>query len=76
VLASNGPAVDFAERMKGAERVVVATATMVRAAWRENSHGDRLIVSQVALHGLHPIDMPTRVRYAVDSAKRESSVWT
>jgi hypothetical protein len=33
------------ERVAGAQRVVVATARSVVPEWRENSHGDRLIVS-------------------------------
>jgi hypothetical protein len=37
------------ERVAGAQRVVVATAREVRAEWRENSYGDRLIVSRVQL---------------------------
>ena len=37
------------ERVSGAERVVVATARSVSPEWRENSHGDRIIVSRVQL---------------------------
>jgi hypothetical protein len=37
------------QRVSGAERVVVATTRAVSAQWRENSHGDRLIVSRVEL---------------------------
>jgi hypothetical protein len=37
------------QRVSGAERVVVAKTRAVRAEWRENSHGDRLIVSRVEL---------------------------
>lgn len=37
------------ERIGGAERVVVATVRGVTPEWRENSHGDRLIVSRVQL---------------------------
>ena len=37
------------ERIAGAERVVVATAGAVAAEWRENEHGDRLIVSRIDL---------------------------
>ena len=36
-------------RVGGAERVVVATARSVTASWRENEHGDRIIVSRVQL---------------------------
>ena len=34
-------------RISGAESVVVATARSVTASWRENEHGDRIIVSRV-----------------------------
>ena len=37
------------QRIDGAERVVVATVRGVTPEWRENSHGDRLIVSKVQL---------------------------
>jgi len=37
------------ERVAGAQRVVVATTRAVHSEWRENSHGDRLIVSRVQL---------------------------
>ena len=37
------------ERVAGAETIVVATAREVTAEWRENEHGDRLIVSRVLL---------------------------
>jgi hypothetical protein len=37
------------ERVAGAQRVVVATARAVQPEWRENAHGDRLIVSRVQL---------------------------
>ena len=36
-------------RVSGAESVVVATARSVTASWRENEHGDRVIVSRVQL---------------------------
>jgi hypothetical protein len=36
-------------RVSGAESVVVATARSVTASWRENEHGDRIIVSRVQL---------------------------
>ena len=48
VLAQH-PFADFSERVHGAERVVVGTATDVRARWQENQHGDRLIVSEVRI---------------------------
>jgi hypothetical protein len=37
------------ERVAGADEVVVATARSVRAEWRTNGFGDRLIVSRVEL---------------------------
>ena len=37
------------ERFTGAERVVVATARSVGGTWRQNIHGDRIIVSRVRL---------------------------
>ena len=37
------------DRTRGAESVVVATARTVTASWRENEHGDRIIVSRVQL---------------------------
>jgi hypothetical protein len=37
------------ERIRGAERVVVATVRNVAPAWRENQFGDRLIVSRLEL---------------------------
>ena len=36
-------------RVSGAETVVVAAARSVSASWRENEHGDRLIVSRFLL---------------------------
>jgi hypothetical protein len=36
-------------RVGGAETVVVATARTVTASWKENEHGDRIIVSRVQL---------------------------
>ncbi len=47
--AAGGPNVDVSERIKGAQRVVVAKAVKVTPEWRTNEHGDKLIVSQVAL---------------------------
>jgi len=46
--ASDRP-VDLTERIKGAQRVVVAKAVKVTPEWRTNEHGDKLIVSQVSL---------------------------
>ena len=37
------------ERVRGADKVVVATARSITASWRENEFGDRLIVSRVLL---------------------------
>jgi len=47
--ASNGRIATLDERIAGAQRVVVASARSVDARWRENSYGDRLIVSRVLL---------------------------
>jgi hypothetical protein len=47
--ASSGRSVAISDRVKGAQRVVVATAGAAHAVWRQNAHGDRLIVSQVQL---------------------------
>lgn len=47
--ASDGHPVPLAERIQGAEVVVVATPSSVNASWRENTFGDRLIVSQYVL---------------------------
>ena len=49
-VASEGRPVPLAERIQGAETVVVATASSVNATWRENAFGDRLIVSRFVLH--------------------------
>ena len=46
---SHGRAVPLAERVQGAQRVVVATARTVTPRWQQNEHGDRLIVSRVQL---------------------------
>jgi hypothetical protein len=37
------------ERFAGAEQVVVAEAQSVSGVWRQNDHGDRIIVSRVLL---------------------------
>ena len=37
------------ERFAGSEQVVVAEARNVEASWRQNAHGDRIIVSRVLL---------------------------
>jgi len=48
-LASDGRPVPLAERIQGAEVVVIATPSSVNASWRENNFGDRLIVSRYVL---------------------------
>ena len=47
--ASNGRIATLDERIAGAQKVVVASARSVDAGWRENTYGDRLIVSRVLL---------------------------
>jgi hypothetical protein len=47
--ASSGRIATLDERIAGAQRVVVASARSVDARWRENTYGDRLIVSRVLL---------------------------
>jgi hypothetical protein len=42
-------AVPLADRIQGADVVVVATAASVSASWRDNEFGDRLIVSRYVL---------------------------
>lgn len=49
VFAAGGRPVDVSERIKGAERVVVARASKVTPQWRTNDYGDKLIISQVTL---------------------------
>jgi len=49
VSASHGRPASIEERTRGAQKVVVARARAVNAAWRTNIHGDRLIVSRVVL---------------------------
>jgi hypothetical protein len=48
--AANGRAVTLAERIKGAQSVVVATATDVRPRWDINAAGDQRIISRVSLN--------------------------
>jgi hypothetical protein len=48
-LASGSDRTSLAERIRGADRAVVATAANVTASWRPNAHGDQLIVSQLSL---------------------------
>ena len=47
--ASSGHIASLDERIEGAQKVVIAKARSVNAQWRENSYGDRLIVSTVLL---------------------------
>ena len=47
--ASGNKPVDIPERAKGAQRIVVATATSITAGWRQNEFGDEVIVSEVGL---------------------------
>lgn len=47
--ASSGPFASLDERIDGSQKVVVASARSVNASWRENTYGDRLIVSRVLL---------------------------
>ena len=47
--ASEGRSTPLAERIQGADRVVVATASSVNTSWKENAFGDKLIVSHVVL---------------------------
>jgi len=47
--AAGGRQVDINERVKGAQRIVVAKAVKVTSEWRTNEYGDKLIVSQVTL---------------------------
>lgn len=48
--ASTGRIATLDERIAGAQRVVVASARSVDASWRENTYGDRVIVSRVLLN--------------------------
>lgn len=47
--ASNGPFASLDERINGSQRVVVASARSVQGSWKENTYGDRVIVSRVLL---------------------------
>jgi hypothetical protein len=47
--ASGGHIASLDERIQGSQKVVVASARSVNAGWRENTYGDRLIVSRVLL---------------------------
>jgi hypothetical protein len=49
VAASETRLATLDERIKGADDVVVATVRGVTAEWRENEHGDRVIVSRLVL---------------------------
>ena len=48
-IAADSRQVDLPTRTRGASKVVVAKAVSVTSAWRTTEHGDRLIVSDVAL---------------------------
>ena len=48
-IAADSRQVDLPTRTRGARKVVVAKAVSVTPAWRTTVHGDRLIVSDVAL---------------------------
>jgi hypothetical protein len=47
--AADSRQVDLPTRTRGARKIVVAKAVSVTPQWRTTEHGDRLIVSQVAL---------------------------
>jgi hypothetical protein len=47
--AADSRQVDLPARTRGARKVVVAKAVSVTPTWRTTTHGDRLIVSEVAL---------------------------
>ena len=47
--ASSGHIATLDERIEGSQKVVIASARSVSARWRENTYGDRLIVSRVLL---------------------------
>jgi hypothetical protein len=48
-IAADSRQVDLPTRTRGARKVVVAKAISVTPTWRTTVHGDRLIVSEVAL---------------------------
>jgi len=48
-IAADSRQIDVPTRTRGARKVVVAKAVSVTPAWRTTAHGDRLIVSEVAL---------------------------
>src|SRR5690242_8709225 len=47
--AASGRIATLDERIEGSQKVVVAHARSVNATWKENEHGDRIIVSHVLL---------------------------
>ena len=49
VIASGGREPDIPERVRGAQRVVVAQATNAVPMWRRNAFGDQLIITQITL---------------------------
>jgi len=48
-IAADSRQIDVPTRTRGARKVVVAKAVSVTPTWRTTAHGDRLIVSEVAL---------------------------
>jgi len=48
-IAADSRQIDLPTRTRGARKVVVAKAVSVTPTWRTTAHGDRLIVSEVAL---------------------------
>jgi hypothetical protein len=48
-VASDAPTATLEQRAAGAHSVVVAKARSVSGSWRENAHGDRIIVSRILL---------------------------
>jgi hypothetical protein len=61
IAASAGQIASVDERVRAAERVVVATARSVTPEWRENAQGDRIIVSRIQL------DVNETLKGAVDA---------
>jgi len=55
----------------GLQQIVTIVELAAGKTLVQRMASDPAVSALLALHGLHPIDMPTRVRYAVDSAKRK-----
>ena len=68
VFSAAASAQSLEERVSGADSVVVATARAVTAAWRENEHGDRLIVSRVLL------EVDETIRTAIHNRESEQKL--